>query len=100
MAAYKKDDDGTNRSPVFDADAAVANQTYTQNVEITAFTLPQDTGGTLGVAVTVDDSVPAVDTTKARTWKLYSGRWSGRHRMTGGSGIAVGDVRPTLPNEG
>ena len=45
MAACKKDDDGGNRSPVFAEDAAIANQTLTQNVEIPELTLPQATGG-------------------------------------------------------
>ena len=43
--ACKKDDDGDNRSPVFDADAAISDQIYTQNVEIPELTLPEATGG-------------------------------------------------------
>ena len=33
LSACKKDDDGSNRSPVFDEDATIPGQMYTQNVE-------------------------------------------------------------------
>ena len=55
MATYKKDDDNGNRSPVFDADAAIAAQTYTQNVELT---LPQATGGNGALTYTLSPNPP------------------------------------------
>ena len=58
MAACKKDDEGGNRSPIFDADAAIAAQTYTQNVEITALTLPEATGGDGTLTYTLSPSLP------------------------------------------
>ena len=45
MATCKKNDQDGNRSPVFDADATIATQTYTQKIEITALMLPQVTSG-------------------------------------------------------
>ena len=59
MAACKKDDDGGNRSPIFDTDAAIANQMYTQNVEITALTLPQATGGDGALTYSLSPNLPA-----------------------------------------
>ena len=59
MAACKKDDDGGNRSPVFDTDAAVAAQMYTQNVEIAALTLPEATGGDGTLTYSLSPSLPA-----------------------------------------
>ena len=58
MAACKKDDDGGNRSPIFDTDAAIADQTYTQNVEITALTLPQATGGDGTLTYSLSPNLP------------------------------------------
>ena len=59
MAACKKDDDGGNRSPIFDTDAAIANQMYTQNVEIAALTLPQATGGDGVLTYSLSPNLPA-----------------------------------------
>ena len=58
MAACKKDDDGGNRSPIFDTDAAIANQMYTQNVEIAALTLPQATGGDGTLTYSLSPNLP------------------------------------------
>ena len=59
MAACKKDDGGGNRSPVFADDAAIANQMYTQNVEIAELTLPQATGGDGTLTYSLSPNLPA-----------------------------------------
>ena len=44
--------------PAFATDAAIADQTYTQNVEITDLTLPQATGGDGALTYTISPNLP------------------------------------------